>query len=140
MWNGCGGMESGLAGAVCWVLDKIQLQRAAPSCPAFHAVCIAQAQVFPARGKHPVTSISMLWAFAPQESWQYLQLPPPALMKKEDYAGWRPTLTGVDVELPYKKRPADEADGAGEDSGVDGDGKSSVAGEPAGAPSGAAIA
>ena len=61
-------------------------------------------------------------------------------MKKEDTAGWRPTLTGVDVELPYKKRPTGEADVADEDNGIDGDGKSSAAGEQTGAPSGAAIA
>ncbi|GAB4823915.1 hypothetical protein N2152v2_010961 [Parachlorella kessleri] len=40
-----------------------------------------------------------------KESWQYLQLPPPALMTKDNFTSWRPTLTGVDVELPYKQKP-----------------------------------
>ena len=79
---------------------------------------------------HPLTYDSFAISCAPsvlQESLQYLQLPPPALMKKEDYTSWRPTLTGVDVELPYKQRTN------GVTNGVDGHGKGPLAGPPTGA-------
>ncbi len=73
---------------------------------------------------------------------QYLRLPPPALMKKEDYAGWRPTLTGVDpgIELPYKQHTAGDASAIGEDTGDNGNDKDSSAQDPAGSSHGVAVA